>query len=149
MTYDQRHRVGFATVDLQLTGKTALITGSGKGIGEAIARTLAREGAIVIVHGRDEARTQWVAHDIVAKGGRAHGVIGDLTQDDAVGRLIREAEDLVGPIAILVNNAGGSGGTREDWKTAQPASWASAFDRNVLAALRVATHPLPGMRDAK
>jgi 3-oxoacyl-[acyl-carrier protein] reductase len=108
-------------MDLQLTGKTALITGSSKGIGEAIARTLAREGAIVIVHGRDEALTTWVAHDIVAKGGRAHGVIGDLTQDEAVEGLVRQAEDLVGPIAILVNNAGGSGGAREDWKTAQPA----------------------------
>jgi NAD(P)-dependent dehydrogenase (short-subunit alcohol dehydrogenase family) len=50
-------------MDLQLTGKTALITGSSKGIGEAIARTLAREGATIIVHGRDEARTKWVAHD--------------------------------------------------------------------------------------
>jgi NAD(P)-dependent dehydrogenase (short-subunit alcohol dehydrogenase family) len=99
-------------MDLQLTGKTALITGSSKGIGEAIARTLAREGAIVIVHGRDEAQTEWVAHDIVAEGGRAHGVIGDLTQDEAVERLVRQARDLVGPIAILVNNAGGSGGAR-------------------------------------
>jgi 3-oxoacyl-[acyl-carrier protein] reductase len=136
-------------MDLQLTGKTALITGSSKGIGEAIARTLAREGATIIVHGRDEARTKWVAHDIMAKGGRAHGVIGDLTQDEAVERLVRQAEDLAGPIAILVNNAGGSGGAREDWKTAQPASWTSAFDRNVLAALRVTIHLLPGMRDAK
>jgi NAD(P)-dependent dehydrogenase (short-subunit alcohol dehydrogenase family) len=85
----------------------------------------------------------------MAKGGRAHGVIGDLTQDEAVERLVRQAEDPAGPIAILVNNAGGSGGAREDWKTAQPASWTSAFDRNVLAALRVTIHLLPGMRDAK
>jgi 3-oxoacyl-[acyl-carrier protein] reductase len=136
-------------MDLQLTSKTALITGSSKGIGEAIARTLAREGAAVVVHGRDQAQTKWVAEDIVANGGRARAVIGDLTQDEDVERLVLEARDLVGPIDILVNNAGGSGGAREDWKNAQPATWASAFDRNVLAALRVTTQLLPSMRHAK
>jgi 3-oxoacyl-[acyl-carrier protein] reductase len=136
-------------MDLQLTGRTALITGSSKGIGEAIARTMARENAVVVVHGRDGAQTERVASDIVAKGGRAHAVVGDLTEDDAVERLVREAEKRAGPIDILVNNAGGSGGAREDWKNAQPASWASAFDRNVLAALRVTTRLLPRMRAAK
>jgi NAD(P)-dependent dehydrogenase (short-subunit alcohol dehydrogenase family) len=136
-------------MDLQLDGKTALVTGSSKGIGEAIARKLAQEKAIVIVHGRDGARAQQVADAIIAQGGRAHVVVGDLTHDDEVQRLVDEAEDLAGPIDILVNNAGGSGGSRESWMDTQPASWASAYDRNVLAALRVTTRLLPGMQQAK
>lgn len=55
---------------------------------------------------------------------------------------------LAAPIAILVNNAGGSGGAREGWDKAQPVSWASAYDRNVLAALRITSHLLPAMRQA-
>ena len=68
-------------MDLRLTGKRALVTGSSKGLGEAIARVLAREGATLIVHGRDGKETKRVASDIVAYGGQAHAVVGDLLQD--------------------------------------------------------------------
>ena len=134
-------------MDLQLNGKTALVTGSSNGIGEAIALGLAREGAIVVVHGRDQAQAERVAETIVAQGGRAHVILGDLTQDEAVERLVVQARTLVGSIDILVNNAGGSG-PKEGWETAQPASWMSTYDRNVLAALRVITRVLPAMRQA-
>ncbi|ORY33681.1 putative 3-oxoacyl-acyl-carrier-protein reductase [Naematelia encephala] len=134
---------------LHLKGKKALVTGSSKGIGEAIARKLASEEAIVIVHGRDRSQAERVANDIVAQGGRAHVVIGDLTQDDEVESLVKQAEALVGTIDILVNNAGGSGGTVETWTTAQAATWASAFDRNVIAAVRITTRLLPNMQEAK
>ncbi|WP_394781496.1 SDR family NAD(P)-dependent oxidoreductase [Undibacterium sp.] len=136
-------------MDLKLDGRKALVTGSSKGIGEAIAKKLSAENAIVIVHGRDMAQAEKVANDIVMQGGRAYVVIGDLTQDDEVQRLIDEAEKLAGPIDIVVNNAGGSGGAKELWANTQPASWASAYDRNVLAALRVTTRLLPNMRQAK
>jgi len=136
-------------MDLQLDGKTVLVTGSSKGIGAGIARKLAREGAIVVVHGRDRAQADDVAHAIVARGGRAHVVLGDLTDDAAVERLADDAGKLVRSIDILVNNAGGSGVAKEDWATARPAQWAQAYDRNVLAALRVTTRLLPAMRRAK
>jgi NAD(P)-dependent dehydrogenase (short-subunit alcohol dehydrogenase family) len=136
-------------MDLQLNGKTALITGSSKGIGEAIARTLAREGATVIVHGRDQALTESVAADIIALGGRAHAVFGDLTDDLQVGRLIETAERLAGAIDIVVNNAGGSGGKKESWMDTQPATWAAAYDRNVLAAVRVTKPLLAGMKQRR
>ncbi len=135
-------------MDLKLRGKKALITGSSKGIGEAIARVLAHEGAIVIVHGRDREKTERVASSIIAQGWQAHAVLGDLTQDDAVERLMAEVEKLVGAVDILVNNAGGSG-VKESWENTQPASWSSAYDRNVLAAVRVTTRVLPLMRQAK
>jgi NAD(P)-dependent dehydrogenase (short-subunit alcohol dehydrogenase family) len=133
-------------MDLQLNGKTALVTGSSKGIGAAIARKLAQEGVTVIVHGRDRKLAQQVAGGITAAGGRAHVVTGDLTDEDQVRQLIADAVRLAGPVDILVNNAGGSGGVKESWSDAQAGTWAAAYDRNVLAAVRVVTQVLPGMK---
>ncbi|MGO4570001.1 SDR family NAD(P)-dependent oxidoreductase [Rhizobium sp. 2YAF20] len=135
-------------MDLKLDGKVALVTGSSKGIGEGVARGLAREGAIVIVHGRNKITTEEVADDIVAQGGRAYAVFGDLTNDDEVQRLVDDAQSFVRPVDIVVNNAGGSG-EPEDWTTTSPETWASGYDRNVLAAVRVTTRLLPSMRVAK
>lgn len=134
-------------MDLQLDGKAALVTGSSKGIGEAIALALAREKARVVVHGRDPAQTRRVVDAIVAEGGNAHAVLGDLTQEHEVERMIGEVESKVGTIDILVNNAGGSG-RKSDWRTTDFSEWASTYDRNVLAAVRVTTRLLPRMRSA-
>jgi 3-oxoacyl-[acyl-carrier protein] reductase len=135
-------------MDLKLDGRIALVTGSSKGIGEGVARGLAREGAIIIVHGRNKTKTEEVAHDIVVHGGRAYVVIGDLTNDDEVQRLVDEAQAFVKPVEIVINNAGGSGET-EDWATTRPETWAIGYDRNVLAAVRITTRLLPSMREAK
>jgi 3-oxoacyl-[acyl-carrier protein] reductase len=135
-------------MDLKLDGRVALVTGSSKGIGEGVARGLAREGAIVIVHGRNKTRTEEVAHDIIAQGGCAYVVIGDLTNDDEVQRLVDEAQACVKPVEILINNAGGSG-EPQDWATTRPETWAIGYDRNVLAAVRIITRLLPSMREAK
>lgn len=136
-------------MDLQLAGKTALVTGSSKGIGEAIARYLAGEGATVIVHGRDDVQTERVAQSIVDAGGRAHWVTGDLMLDEEVSLLVEKAMQVTGSIDMLINNAGGSGDVKEDWSSARPETWAASYDRNVLAALRVVTRVLPEMRAAK
>jgi 3-oxoacyl-[acyl-carrier protein] reductase len=136
-------------MDVQLDGKTVLVTGSSKGIGAGIAKKFALEGAIVIVHGRDRVQADHVARGIVAQGGRVHVVLGDLTDDAAVERLLDEAGRVAPAIDILVNNAGGSGAVKEDWANTQPERWAQAYDRNVLAALRVTTRLLPAMRRAQ
>ena len=70
--------------DFRLAGRTAIVTGSSSGIGEAIARVLAASGATVVVSGRDASRAQAVADTIVAAGGAAHVVAADLagTYDD-------------------------------------------------------------------
>ncbi|TBU89971.1 SDR family NAD(P)-dependent oxidoreductase [Phytopseudomonas dryadis] len=135
-------------MDLQLDGKVALITGSSKGIGEGVARGLAREGVTVIIHGRNKASAEEVAHDIITQGGRAHVVIGDLTDEQRVQRLVDDAQAFGKPVGILVNNAGGSGHT-EDWTTSRSETWAECYDRNVLAAVRVTSRILPGMRKAR
>ncbi|MBN3727901.1 SDR family NAD(P)-dependent oxidoreductase, partial [Burkholderia sp. Ac-20379] len=136
-------------MDLQLHGKTALVTGSSKGIGEALARTLAREGAFVVVHGRDAALAARVAGEIAGQGGRAAFGAGDLADDEAVRRLGEDAQARVVRIDVVIYVAGGSGCARHDWRGTQAGAWAAAYDRNVLAAVRVATRLLPAMQAAR
>ena len=135
-------------MDLQLSGKRALVTGSSIGIGEAIVRALAAEGATVAVHGRDRARAARVAADIMSTGGKAAVVSGDLTRDGEVRQMADEAMRLLGGVDILVNNAGGSG-EKQVWEKTPAADWAAAYDRNVLAAVRITNCVLPAMQDAK
>lgn len=132
-------------MDLQLKGKRALVTGSSIGIGETIARTLAEEGAAVVIHGRDRDRAEAVARSIEDQGGIAVVVTGDLTEDAAVGEIVRESERLLGGVDILVNNAGGSG-EKHVWEDTTAEAWIAAFDRNVIAAVRLTSLLLPKMR---
>ncbi len=125
-------------MDLQLNHKTALVTGSSKGIGEAIAMALAREGVAVVVHGRDAAQAQQVANAIIGSGGRAHAVLGDLTQEDAVEQLVAEAQE-AGRRARHSGQQCRRAGPKDDWGATTSAGWASTYDRNVLAAVRVST----------
>lgn len=135
-------------MDLKLEGKVALITGSTTGIGEAIARGLSDEGAIVIIHGRDNSKAESIANDIIMRGGKAYAVKGDLTREDDVQQLHREVSAFVQSVDIVVNNAGGSGPT-EDWTSSLPETWAAGYDKNVLSALRVINLFLPEMREQK
>jgi len=94
--------------DTRLAGRTAVVTGSSSGIGEAIARVLAASGATVVVNGRDEARSQEVASSIIDAGGSARVVTADLagSYDDLRTFARRATEALGGRVDILVNNAG-------------------------------------------
>jgi 3-oxoacyl-[acyl-carrier protein] reductase len=86
-----------------LAGKVALVTGAGKNIGRAIALSLARDGATVVVNGRsDAAAIEAVAAEIRAAGGSAEAVLADVSDPDAVARLVAQA----GAVDILVCNAG-------------------------------------------
>ena len=132
-------------MDLQLEGKRALVTGSSIGIGETIARILAKEGVTVAIHGRDRSRAEAVARTIDDQGGAAVVVTGDLTEDTAAGEIVRESERLLGGVDILVNNAGGSG-EKHVWEETSAGEWLAAFDRNVMAAVRLISLVLPKMR---
>ncbi|WP_457950455.1 SDR family oxidoreductase [Pseudarthrobacter sp. alpha12b] len=91
-----------------LTGRIALVTGSSRGIGLALARALAEAGATVVLNGVNEERLKDAAAVLAADfaPGRIHSLAFDVTDDEAAARSIRWIEENVGPLEILVNNAG-------------------------------------------
>jgi NAD(P)-dependent dehydrogenase (short-subunit alcohol dehydrogenase family) len=89
-----------------LTGRVALVTGAGQGVGAEVARTLARQGAAVAVNDLFAPRARTVVDEILAAGGRADAVEADITDVDAVGAMAATVEAGLGPVDILVNNAG-------------------------------------------
>lgn len=90
----------------KLSGKVALVTGSSRGIGRAVARAYAQEGAKVFLCARSEAELARAAEDIRAAGGEAAFAAIDLARDGAGQRLVREVEHRYGALDVLVNNAG-------------------------------------------
>jgi len=134
-------------MDLQLAGKRALVTGSSSGIGAAIAQLLAREGATVVVHGRDPERSSRVADGIRQEGGRAHYVTADLASDTAPNTLRAFVDASVGGIDILVNNAGGrpAGWGRNGWLGQSAITWLDTYTVNVLATARLIDTFTPAM----
>jgi NAD(P)-dependent dehydrogenase (short-subunit alcohol dehydrogenase family) len=91
---------------MRFTGKTALVTGGGRGIGADIARSLAKEGATVAVSARTESEVAKVVEEIVAAGGSGQYFIADLSQADQAPALVSRVEGALGPIDFLINNAG-------------------------------------------
>jgi len=91
---------------MKFTGKVALVTGGGRGIGAEIARSLAGDGALVGVSARTEAEVKAVVDDIVKRGGRAQYFIADLSQADQASALVPRVAKALGPIDFLINNAG-------------------------------------------
>jgi NAD(P)-dependent dehydrogenase (short-subunit alcohol dehydrogenase family) len=111
-----------------LGGRTALVTGATSGIGRATAIQLAREGAEVIVHGRDASRGEQVVAEIVQAGGKARFIAADLSDPTEIRRVADEA----GEVDVLVNNAGISWfGPTADLDVA---TYDALFDSNVRAA---------------
>jgi 3-oxoacyl-[acyl-carrier protein] reductase len=89
-----------------LEGKVALVTGSGRGIGQQIALKLAREGASVVVNDLDALPAEETVEKIAAEGGRAVAVVGSVMDDDFADRFVGTAVESFGGIDIIVNNAG-------------------------------------------
>src|SRR5512137_1941138 len=91
---------------MELTGKTAIVTGSARGIGEGIAMVLAREGANIVVNSRKKEECADVVKKIVSSGGKAIAVAADVSKKADVTAMAAEAVKQFGAIDILVNNAG-------------------------------------------
>jgi 3-oxoacyl-[acyl-carrier protein] reductase len=134
-----------------LEDKVALVTGSSRGIGAAIARLFARAGAQVVLHGRDTAALEAVGAEIDAAGGRgALRVTADVTKLGELDAMRARIEEQLGPVEILVANAGRSltrpGLALED---ISEDGWRAAIDANLTATFLTLKTFLPGMKQRK
>ena len=135
-------------MELHLAGKRALVTGSSSGIGAGIARMLAAEGASVVVHGRNQQRTDAVAASIVESGGKAIAVCGDLADEAQIEALAARALAAFGGIDILVNNAGGSAETNDkSWFGGTTATMLESYQANVVASFCLIKALSPAMKE--
>ncbi|MCJ2087638.1 SDR family oxidoreductase [Methylobacterium sp. E-005] len=131
-------------MDLQLAGKTCLVTGASSGIGYATALTLAVEGARVVAAARSLEALSPLSTVVTAATGRAPILIAaDLSRDDGPGSLVAQVLEATGGVDVLVNNAGGS---RPSEGEIDEAMWAEAYALNFLAALRLTERLALGMR---
>ncbi|GAC1342211.1 MAG: SDR family oxidoreductase [Myxococcales bacterium] len=132
-------------MDLGIRGKVALVTGASSGIGEAVARALAREGVKLAVAARRRERLEKLALGVRTElGVEAHAFTADQTDPVSLGRLVAEVEAKLGPVEILVVNGGGpKPGT---YTQVRAADWDAAYALTLQSALRLVDAVLPGMR---
>ena len=130
----------------ELSGRHALVTGASRGIGRVIAAHLALQGAHVSVHGRDSEALARVCGEIEDHGGVCRPVVADLTVPDQIERLVREAEDGLGSIDVLVANAGGSPSRPQPVEETSDTDFLAAVDLNLVATFRLIRAVLPEMK---
>jgi 3-oxoacyl-[acyl-carrier protein] reductase len=130
-----------------LDGQVALITGSSRGIGAAIAKLFAQNGALVAVHGRDVAAISAVRAEIEAAGGKALQVTGDVTSFEDLEAMRLQIEAEAQPVDLLVVNAGASR-TRpgEPVEETSEEGWRVSIDTNLTSAFLTMKSFLPGMK---
>jgi 3-oxoacyl-[acyl-carrier protein] reductase len=134
-----------------LRGKVALVTGSSRGIGAAIARLFARHGAKVALHGRDSQALAAVQHDIESEVGPGNTIptFGDTTRIEDIERVRRATEDALGPVDILVANAGSNTVRPGPVEEMSDSDWRSVVDANLNATFLTLKSFLPGMKARK
>jgi 3-oxoacyl-[acyl-carrier protein] reductase len=135
-------------MDLKLTNKVALVTGASSGLGLAIARELACEGASVAIVARRKPELDQAAGDIlkVART-RVLPIVGDVAREGEADRISQAVEEALGPIDILVANAGGPPSTLFD--STSDEQYVAAIQLNLLSSIRLARACVPGMRSRK
>lgn len=131
-------------MDLGITGRIALVTGGSRGIGRAAARALAREGAHVAVGARGAPAVDAAVDDLRATGATAEGVIVDMSDPLGPADAVARAEAILGPVDIVVANAGGPPPGR--FVDADDEGWDLAVQQNLLGTVRLIRAALPGMR---
>jgi len=132
------------TTDLfDLTGKTALVTGSSRGLGLVLARGLGRAGATVVLNGRDEPRLAVTVSALEGEGLSVRGYAFDITDSEQVDRAVGAIESEVAPVHVLVNNAGIQ--RRGRLEEIDEAAWREVIETNLTGAFLVARRVARGM----
>lgn len=123
-------------MDLQLAGKTVVVSGSGQGLGRAIGEAFAAEGArVAFLYRSSSAGAEAAAAAIRTAGGRALAVGADIRDDEAVRTAVATVEDGLGPIDILINNSAVTGTGK--FLDTTPQEWARQADVTILGTLRM------------
>ncbi|MCV2488308.1 SDR family oxidoreductase [Geodermatophilus sp. YIM 151500] len=133
-------------MDLELTGKVALVTAASKGLGRATARQLAAEGARVMISARSAEQLEKTAAEIAEEtGAQVEHCPADVSSGDDLDRLLAETRARLGGVDVLVNNAGGPrpGG----FDALDDAAWQEAFELNLLSTVRLFRGVLGHMRE--
>ena len=135
-------------MELGLKGRACVVTGASRGIGRATARLLCSEGADVLLVARSEGQLVEAADESAAAGeeagGRAESLVADVADPDAAALIVREADDRLGQVDVLVNNAGTA--RWRDLDEVPDEDWYAAWELNVMAPLRLMRRIAPGMR---
>ena len=126
-----------------LTGKVSLITGASRGIGLALARALGRMGSQLALCARDQKRLSEAAAELEDSGFRVLAVPADVTHPDELAALVKKTETSLGPIDILINNAGI--GYFAPVQDTTEANWDAVFDTNLKAVFLLCRLVVPGM----
>jgi 3-oxoacyl-[acyl-carrier protein] reductase len=133
-------------MDLDLTSRTAVVTGASIGIGRAIAKALAREGVRVVAVARRQDLLEKLRQEVEAEGGSVIPVVQDVMQQDAAKKLAAAALGALGHVDILINNAGGSRPLPVD---APDSAWDEAIALNFTSYRTIAHALLPQMIERK
>ncbi len=132
-------------MDLQLSGKVALVLASSKGLGKASAMALAAEGANVVIGARDKEELEKTAAEIYTKTkSKIIAIQVDVSKINEVEKFVQQAADEFGKIDILVNNAGGPPFGK--FESFDDAAWQSAFELTLLSTIRFCRLAVPHMR---
>lgn len=134
-------------MDLQLRDKVMMVTGGAKGIGEAIVRVLAAEGAIPVIVGRNEDDNRQAVAEVEKAGGRAFQVVAELTRPEAAAAAVRATLDRFGRIDGLVNNAGVNDGV--GLESGSYEAFMTSLHRNMVHYYLMAHHALPALKASK
>ena len=130
--------------EIDLGGQVAIVTGAGRGIGRAMAQELAEAGAAVAVIARSEDQLAETVTLIAGTGGSAIALAADVTDQQAVERVVAETERQLGPVDLLVNNAGHGGQVGPLWEV-EPNEWWRCVEVNLRGTFLCAKAVVPGM----